>query len=468
MTERNVVAEIRASCLEPLQAAVLGEGPIVYEKATEDAFETYEHWVPSLPLDATLDEVDALWMDSAQLLLQTTKSNRSMLPCIAAPVFKLIRIVSRLDDMLWTQPPKQQSSPKWAPLLLFAISHYMVEDVPWASHDTNADACNVLEHISRHVALRSGGPAPTPEELASTYFSRILSLCGAKVDKDTWVKIGCPAPYALRHVMCQVRFPNLTADTVGRCLAFALPLLDQTTVATQRLGLAMLHHVVKEATPTDIRWHGDVVLHMLAETLKIAMGDPAFLGATLRCLSDTLRVVSVAHDVTEYNRVFPSLLRSWDLTSDVALKRVYVVELRPWVVAMGAPHSLQIVQYLPAILTVLIGCMENALLAADAIATLRLVVLHAWVRMGHHVEDVVIALLRCLVFGSIQSRQPAADTATAEPPLLAECCDVMTLLQPLSKQSIPAMVGNLGDRCTELHPICTAVCAVLAVESELK
>ncbi|KDO16115.1 hypothetical protein SPRG_18347 [Saprolegnia parasitica CBS 223.65] len=278
---------------------------------------------------------------------------------------------------------------------------------------------------------------------------------------ETWVRAGCPAPYAFRFLVQQLVFPALDHDVVGRTLALALPLLDQTIVSVQRIGVDVLQHVVAEATPTDVRWHSDIVLHMLYETLKIAMSNASFLQATLRCLADTLAVTSVAHDITSYDRFFPTLLRSWDMTSDVTMKRVYVIGLRPWIVAMGAPHSVQIVQYLPSILTVLLACLENKLLTLDALETLRLVVVHAWVRMPQHVDDVVLGLLRCLVFNTIQSHLEVAAGAPQDA-VLAEVVGVLRLLQALKKKPLAPLLATIGAACTELTAICDQVQVAMA------
>ncbi|KDO29605.1 hypothetical protein SPRG_05558 [Saprolegnia parasitica CBS 223.65] len=461
MEHGHLVAAFRAECVAPLQAAVFAGGSIVLEAAAEDALARYEQQ-PELHVEASLGEMDALWADTADLLLQTTlvadadALTPAFLASIVHPIFQCSRILARLDAAFMTSLPAPRDSAKWLPTLLLACSHFLCNDAPWHTPKAHAQAEALLHAACAHVGWRRGLAPPSCDELVVMHCKRALSVLGTKCRKETWVRAGCPAPYAFRFLVQHLVSPALDHDVVGRTLALALPLLDQTIVSVQRIGVDVLQHVVTEATPTDVRWHSDIVLHMLYETLKIAMSDASFLQATLRCLADTLAVTSVAHEITSYDRFFPTLLRSWDMTSDVTMKRVYVIGLRPWIVAMGAPHSVQIVQYLPSILTVLLACLENKLLTLDALETLRLVVVHAWVRMPQHVDDVVLGLLRCLVFNTIQSHLEVAAGAPQDD-VLAEVVRVLRLLQALKKEPLAPLLATIGAACTELTAICDQV-----------
>ncbi|OQS06260.1 60S ribosomal protein L10a-1 [Thraustotheca clavata] len=449
---KDDLGDIRRDIVTPLQTAVFNGSPILLTKQTEDALMQYETQELYLSSNILQDDLERLWQDVAELLLQTTIDNNltsTYVKTVALPVMQCIGIVYRLDELYYKSHQEMNDRFKWMPLMIYACSHYTSDKSPWRTIETTRQAEFLLGCLCKKVAKRTSSHISSLQ-LTQLYYKRVLSLIGNKCTKEAWIAVGTAAPYAFRQVVSNVYFPDFDHDGVGRILALTLPLLDQTNISVQSIGLDVLHHLVIQATPTDIRWHGDIILHMLEETLKIATSDVDYLNATLACLNDALSVISVGHECKHYTRFFPFLLRAWDLASNVTIKKIYLVRLRPSIKAMGAPHSLQIVHYLPSILTILMGCMENKFLAMDAIETLNILINHAWIRINHHVVDIVIAIFRCLVYTSLPIQEETRDNNSS---LFTACVDTLKLLQLLTNESILKIVETMGDTMDEVKTI---------------
>ncbi|RHY29386.1 hypothetical protein DYB32_005176 [Aphanomyces invadans] len=233
--------------------------------------------------------------------------------------------------------------------------------------------------------------------LFASLLPRILSLFASKSSKEEWVVTGAAAPHAFAWFILQIPFPHFTSDIVGRVLALALPLLDQVTASTQLVGLSVLHHIIRHATTTDIRWYSDLLVHEMEQTLTTASTSASFLDAALACLADLLAVLSTGpRDISLYDRFFPSLLRQWDMALEVSVKTIFTKHIRVWVQRTGAPHSLHVLRFLQALLKVTLGCVENveATMCMEALETLHAIVMAAWIRMPAHVEEATVSILK--------------------------------------------------------------------------
>ncbi|RHY89130.1 hypothetical protein DYB37_008667 [Aphanomyces astaci] len=293
----------------------------------------------------------------------------------------------------------------------------------------------------------------------------MLSLFASKSSKDEWVATGAAPPRAFAWFVQQVSFPHFSSDVVGRVLALALPLLDQVTPATQVVGLSLLHHLLKHGTATDIRWYSDLLVHEMEQTLTTAATSASFLDATLACLEDLLAVLSPSkQDVTLYDRYFPSLLRQWDMSLDVAVKTVFTAHVRVWVARLGAPHSLQLLRYLQPLVKVTLGCVESAerTLSLEALKTLQAVIVAAWIRMPGHAEHITLAILKCLAYVKVlllplpNASNDHMQTKAAEH-ITAQCHATLYLLDQATAQETMAVrvtLQHVTVGCPSLAPIC--------------
>ncbi|KAF0698675.1 Aste57867_10716 [Aphanomyces stellatus] len=396
------LTRFRHECLHPIQSQLMEEGQdVLYSIETEQAIGRFE--VEPMEFSTsheTLDAADAAWADVADLMVrvalryqhQSTATVANINP-VAMPVLRLATILVEYyrASLSFSQGP---SSDRWVPLMLHALGFYL-STAPYTTTECTAACQAILDALPPLVHLRHSGDdaIPSTDALFPRYLSRVLSFFASKSSKDDWVKTLSAPPFAFRWYLLLV--PSLSSDMLGRVLALALPLLDQDTCSTQVVGLDVVHHAIRAATPTDVRWYTDLLLHEMEGTLTVATTSPAFLAATLRCLQDLLAIVSVQHDVRHYDRFFPSLLRAWDMALDVPVKSALTVGIRPLVRAMGAPHSLHLCVYLQPLLKVTLGCLASpGELQVEGLETLRVVVLACWVRMALHVEDITLALLR--------------------------------------------------------------------------
>ncbi|KAG9414170.1 hypothetical protein AC1031_013381 [Aphanomyces cochlioides] len=448
-TIATIVEELRHECIQSIQKQLMEDGDVIYDADSEQAIGLLEAKVVNVIVSSgdKLDDVDRVWYDVADLMVrvalrrQFQDANTPSINPIALPVLRLTKILCTLYQTYFSHGGTDQPTnvDRWAATMIHACSFYL-SSAPYTSTECQASCQEIMEVLP--VLLRHRSRAfQSSDDLFSRYFTRVLSMFASKSSKEEWIATQSAAPYAFRWMVRHVMFPHFENEVIGRIFALALPLLDQVTVSTQVIGLDVVHHVVRQATATDIRWYTDILLHEMQQTLVTASSSPDFLRATLDCLSDTLAVVSVQGDVQHYDRFFPSLLRQWDMSLEVPVKQAMTVGIRPWIQAMGAPHSLQLLRYLQPLIKVTLGCLESTPLQREGLETLRLVVLAAWIRMPHHVEEITLGLLKCLAYQSMQGsalrvkRNKPTDN-TEDDDVIPRCHHILNLLQDDHRRSL--------------------------------
>ncbi|ETV76137.1 hypothetical protein, variant [Aphanomyces astaci] len=420
MAVARLVAELHEACVRPIQMQLVNDeddGSVLYSLEMEDALDRLEADVVAVtisPTDAAaVESIDAMWTNCADILVQIAlqhataaslnRSSSSRSNPIA--VFRVVNVLVTLIEGLDSLDPLSSSSSttpatveRWAATMLHACSFYLCSTPPSSisTDECQASAKRILAAL-HHRLLRCTHHPSSSVDLFPRLLPHMLSLFASKSSKDEWVATGAVPPRAFAWFVQQVSFPHFSSDVVGRVLALALPLLDQVTPATQVVGLSLLHHLLKHGTATDIRWYSDLLVHEMEQTLTTAATSASFLDATLACLEDLLAVLSPSkQDVTLYDRYFPSLLRQWDMSLDVAVKTVFTAHARVWVARLGAPHSLHLLRYLQPLVKVILGCVESAerTLSVEALKTLQAVIVAAWIRMPGHAEHITLAILK--------------------------------------------------------------------------
>ncbi|EEY57344.1 uncharacterized protein PITG_11191 [Phytophthora infestans T30-4] len=341
---------------------------------------------------------------------------------------------------------------RWLPFVLTACIFVNGAELPGA--DLMQSVVAAEETLNAAVELTK---AKDRESLVAKYVAEIVALCSQDVDKEQWVAVSSVNKRIMLQVVEQVPFPHLGGDLLGRLLALTFPLVDDLTDATQLVGARMLRHIVKNVTPTELRWYSDVLLEVLRTA--IVTRKPDTLNVLLECLMESLDRVSPPGELKHYDRFIPRLLSDTSLCSDVAVRVIFVRHLRVLVVRQGAPHSLNIIRYLQPLLKVLVAGFEsvNVALLLATLEALQATVLAAWPRIASHTEEIMVGVLRAVAFCELFD-EGAEFTPSSEnkKQILALCEDVLDLLHQVNadNSAVSEMLATVAGQSPKLSPFC--------------
>ncbi|KAE9044836.1 hypothetical protein PR003_g2657 [Phytophthora rubi] len=341
---------------------------------------------------------------------------------------------------------------RWLPFVVTACCFVEAAELPGADlmqsvvlADETLDGCVKL--------LQVDGRA----QLLSEYVAQVVALCSQDVSKEEWVAAGSVNKRVVLHVVQQVPFPHLGGDLLGRLLALTFPLVDDLIDATQLVGVQLLRHIVRNVTPTELRWYSDVLL----EVLHTAMTSrkPTTLDVLLDCLVESLDKVSPPGELKHYDRFMPRMLGDTSLCSDVAVRVVFVRHLRTLVVRQGAPHSLNVIRYLQPLLKVLIAGFEsvNISLLEETLETLQATVLAAWPRIAPHTDQILVGVLRAVAFCELfEAGAEFTPSPKEKEQLLALCEDILDLMHQVNAGNpvVSDMLATVGSQSPKLSPFC--------------
>ncbi|KAG2845776.1 hypothetical protein PC129_g678 [Phytophthora cactorum] len=317
---------------------------------------------------------------------------------------------------------------RWLPFVLTAC--YFVNGAELPGADLMQSVVVAEETLDAAVELTKAGDRGS---LVAKYVAQIVALCSQDVNKEEWVAVAPVNKKIMLRVVEQVPFPHLGGDLLGRLLALTFPLVDDLTDATQLVGARLLRHIVKNVTPTELRWYSDVLLE-----------------------------VSPPGELKHYDRFMPRLLSDTSLCSDVAVRIVFVRHLRVLVIRQGAPHSLNGIRYLQPLLKVLIAGFEsvNVALLVATLESLQATVLGAWPRIASHTEEILVGVLRavafCELFNEGAEFTPSSDEKEQ---ILTLCEDVLDLLHQVNAGNsvVSDMLATVGNQSPKLSPFCKRI-----------
>jgi hypothetical protein len=374
----------------------------------------------------------------------------------------ILRLLQALVDLVRTGERRQSEKDlrKWLPFVVTLCCFLEGAGLPGAE---------LMQSVVLAEGLLDGCVelvgAEDRQTLMAKYVAQIVALCSQDVAKDEWVAPQSLNKQVMLQVVEQVPFPHLGGDLLGRLLALTFPLVDDLTDSTQLIGARLLVHIVRNVTPTELRWYSDVLLEVLHTA--IVSRKPATLDLLLGCLVESLDKVSPPGELKHYDRFMLRLLNDTSLCSDVAIRLVFVRHLRTLVVRQGAPHSLNVIRYLQPLLKVLIAGFEsiNVTLLVETLGALRSTVLAAWPRIAPHTERILVGVLRAVAFCELfDEGADFTPTPKETEQLLALCEDVLDLLDQVNgaNPAVSDMLATAGGQCPQLLPFCDRMRAKLA------
>ncbi|KAL3672152.1 hypothetical protein V7S43_002815 [Phytophthora oleae] len=376
--------------------------------------------------------------------------NVSKLVALDDDLLPVLRVLQTFVHRLTRQEDRELL--RWLPFVLTACCFVNGTELPGA--ELMQSVVVAEETLDGAVELAKAGDRPS---LTARYVAQMVALCSQDVDKETWVAATSVNKRVMLHVVQQVSFPHLGGDLFGRLLALTFPLVDDLTDSTQLVGARLLLHIVKNVTPTELRWYSDVLLEVLHTA--IVSRKPETLDVLLACLVESLDKVSPPGELKHYDRFTPRLLSDTSLCSDVAVRVIFVRHLRALVVRQGAPHSLNVIRYLQPLLKVLIAGFEsvNVELLLETLETLQTTVLAAWPRIAPHTEEILVGVLRAVAFCEVFDEGAEFTPSSRErSQILALCEDVLDLLNQVcgSDSVVGDMLATVSSQSPKLLPFC--------------
>ncbi|KAG6620137.1 Armadillo-type fold [Phytophthora cinnamomi] len=383
--------------------------------------------------------------------------NAAKLVALDGKLLPLLRVLHALVGRLRARELREsvcdaEQLRRWLPFVLTACCSLEAAELPGA--DLMQSVALAAETLDACVQLAQ---ADGRAALLATYVAQIVALCSQDVSKEQWVAAASVNKRVMLYVVLQVPFPHLGGDLLGRLLALTFPLVDDLTDATQLVGARLLRHIVRNVTPTELRWYSDVLLEVL-HTAMVSR-KPATLDVLLDCLVESLDKVSPPGELKHYDRFTPRMLSDTSLCSDVAVRVVFVRHLRALVVRQGAPHSLNVIRYLQPLLKVLIAGFEsvNVSLLEETLETLRATILAAWPRVAPHTEQILVGVLRAVAFCELfESGADFTPSPKEKDQLLALCEDNIDLLHQVNAENpvVSDMLATVGNQSPKLSPFC--------------
>ncbi|CAH0478599.1 unnamed protein product [Peronospora belbahrii] len=379
--------------------------------------------------------------------------NVTILVALDDTLLPIVRLFQALLDKLTCQELQDDKElRRWLPFVLTTCYFLNGAELPGADLMESVVLANKVLNKAA-VLTRS----KDRQSLVAKYVAEMVALCTHNVDKQEWVAVTSVNKKIMLRVVEQVSIPYLGGDLLGRLLALTFPLVDDLTDSTQFIGARMLRHIIKNVTPTELRWYSDVLLEVLHTA--IVSRKPDTLDVLLECLVESLDIISSPSELKHYDRFMPRILSDTSLCSDVTLRIVFVRHLHMLVVRQGAPHSLNLIRYLQPLLKVLVAGFEsvNVALLVENLKTLRETVLAAWPRIAPHTEQILVGVLRvvafCVLFDEGTDFTPSMKQ---QEQLLAQCEDVMDLLHQVNgaKSVVSDMLELVKTQSLKLSPFC--------------
>jgi hypothetical protein len=334
---------------------------------------------------------------------------------------------------------------KWIPFVLFANAFILCGRFEVCLKMSLASLSNEIFDLCTQVLHTKNR-----KEMMIWSFYFFVPLCSQGISKEEWIEVKSVPKFVLLWAIEQVPFPYLSGDQLGRVLALVFPLIDDLQDATQLVGVKMLLHIIKNVTPTDLRWYSDVLFEVLR--VAITTRKPMTLDYLLECLGLSLEMVSLRNELEFYDKFFPRLLTDMSLATEIPIRIIYTRRLIPLIKRMGAPNSLHLIRYLQPLLKVLLSSFQclNPNLIEETLITLRQVIRRAWLRIPSHTEQIFIGIMRAVLFCDFVDNPQIECTESKKEEIRTLCEDLLFLLHELTKEKniIPAMMNKLTTKCT--------------------
>lgn len=419
----------------------------------------------ALPLIAVVQDLSRIIVKHIAVVVVTTAAAGNVAPFVeidtnVAPLLELIRAFADLhQDAPLLTSDKQLL--RWVPFALFSSSFVACEQLPGSEMMHSFTIAQGILQACQDVTSSDSRPS-----LFARYLGPIVSLASQCASKEEWVQEHASPKLVLWWILQQVSFPHLGGELLGRLLALIFPLIDDLTDSTQRVGAQMLYHVAQNVTKTELQWYTDVLLEVLR--VGITTRKPETLDLLLKILVVALDKVSPPHDFTFFDRFVPRLLTDTSLSSDIALRIVYLKNLRPLVQRIGVPHSIYLIRYLQPLLKVLLSTFEsiNVALLLEALQTLETTIRCAWPRITPHTERILVGVLRavayCELFEASEGYLPSADEKKE---ILAHCEAAIVLLYDVNQpqgSKVTDMLQSVGTGAPRLAKFCQHMTQALA------
>eukprot|EP00741_Cyanophora_paradoxa_P003898 tig00000737_g3792.t1 len=156
---------------------------------------------------------------------------------------------------------------------------YGPETAWWSSAE-----CRRLAGEAVAEAMRACGAASAADLVGPRLAPLLQSLVE---DMKRWRQQPDAARAALSLIVAS-KFPHV-GPAIDVELPMCLNVLDDYRVESKTAAVLALHHVVRESTPSQLRWHGDLILHTLEGLLTYT--DAPLVAAAVPCLLDALAAI---------------------------------------------------------------------------------------------------------------------------------------------------------------------------------
>ena len=202
-------------------------------------------------------------------------------------------------------------------------------------------------------------------------------------------------PRLLEHFVVQITFPDVDEDVAARVFPLALAMMcdhERTVIAA---GTRTLHHLVRQVTPTQAKYHEEGIRGALQQALGFH-DDEELLAAVMRCAVDAVPAVAGRCRAPNgaYDEMLERMLQLMEMETKVALLTVCMAEVGAFVAKM----DIFVVRFSKRLLDVIFRCLltgQRPLIVA-ALAALQHVIRAAMPRITAHEQHIATVLARVL------------------------------------------------------------------------
>jgi len=226
----------------------------------------------------------------------------------------------------------------YAPLILICGEN--AQSAPWTTPDHISAAYRLLSLARSAFAVSSTSQLFLSTGGGNFASGQMVRWCigdlSERLDKAVW-KRHPGAQAAFCWMVFQVSFPDLSAF-LPEFLPFSLRFVDDWETGNKVRGVLSLKHIVRNVSPTELKWHGrsDLIESTFMQLLSVR--DAELAAVLLPAFLDFVGVVGRVQGKSKFDgcdRLTGKLLENLALSSDPETRRCYASHLTQLVALQG-------------------------------------------------------------------------------------------------------------------------------------
>ncbi|KAK3770775.1 hypothetical protein RRG08_036377 [Elysia crispata] len=275
----------------------------------------------------------------------------------------------------------------------------------------------------------------------SSLLTQILDHCKLPLGKEQWQKNPFLAE-AFTWTISNVRIPHLS-DHINQIMVTSLNFIDDHQAVNKVRGIKLLHHLLQNTSAEEMRWYNRA--EVIYESLKhqLYSKELEVQQNLWPCLLSLLQVLEPGrsdHELIRHHDVFETLLREAESENLLAIRRVYMIQLKDFTTQIGigcVRHLKTLVRVIEQYLEIEDGPEDQA--RCGALALLHTVITVAWPRLNQHMQKIVHSLCKFLLDINSNDATIGQISSDARMHMNEQAVDILKLLKQIAPNLQPCL-----------------------------